>query len=239
MRGWNCVSAPYLEMKADGGRRYPVLKRMDATKIYCDIHQGPVAVIFEEMCYVRVRPDILVIKPRNMQKISRFCRYKSFTYDLGNRRSDWLPEFDAWMKSLKQPQSTLDGRSDARILPLHIFANQGEYDLSSASGRKELKSCHSIRGSSDLRDGVGRRWQLGAHGTDVLHVLGQALEPGLHWDVQSSGNRTEIASTSTVWELRREGYANVYPNAHIRKGQKMKCGWPEDQSVSADKKDGA
>ena len=59
------------------------------------------------------------------------------------------------------------------------------------------------------------------HGRDVLTIAGRALVAGYHWDV-SSGRKTTISNTFGVWEIKPDGYVNVYPNAHIRGSKKAR-----------------
>ena len=60
------------------------------------------------------------------------------------------------------------------------------------------------------------------HGLEVLQIGGHPLVRGFHWDV-TLGSRTSgskrVSNTVAIWKILRHGHVNIYPDAHIRKGQ--------------------
>ena len=56
-----------------------------------------------------------------------------------------------------------------------------------------------------------------------MHIAGRPLINGFHWDVML-GSRTrgskKVSNTVEIWKIPPHGHINIYPDAHIRKGQK-------------------
>ena len=55
----------------------------------------------------------------------------------------------------------------------------------------------------------------------MVTIAGRNLVRGFHWDVSAS-REFKISTTSGIWQVRKNGYINVYPDAHIRRTKSSK-----------------
>ncbi len=221
----------------DTGRLVNLLERRSASRLYSDLHRGPVAVLFEAPSWVRTSPGDDVERKR-MVSIGQFCKYKAFSMSLeDNRAGEWESMFDDWLNTV-----SCDGPRDPRILPFHIFEAQQRrrraLRLDDASERKRFRELHMRDG--ELEDASKRRWRAAEpnarHGRDPQFVRNLELPLGFHWDVRKF-NGTRIETPMSVWKVDRGGHINAYADGHIRPGTSCRSIWADKQSKSADEAD--
>lgn len=210
------------------GRRVQVLTPQDARDAYKAAHKGPLAVLATTSFQVRPDPSADPAPDRALWSAEDFLRHKAHFAQVRAVRhvGEALRMAEESLKAL-----CCDGTSDPRVLPMHAFSPEGHvHDLRSDEGRKAFKVAYGA--PSSRRDPNGRVWKTGPfHGRDVAHVAGVALPVGFHWDVSNgrSSGRCRIVNGWQVWELTgRRGYANIGPNAFIRRGNnECVLRWPK------------
>ena len=240
-RGWTVFEDRCVRLainKGDAsGRIVNLLERCSASRLYGDMHRGPLAVLYEAPVWVRTSPGT-EIDSKRLIPIGRFCKYKAFSMSLkDNRAADWVQRFEAWLAV-----ATCDGPRDPRVLPLHIFkmrrAASLDLELDSAADRKRFRQMH-LRGG-DLEDDGRRRWRAaepGArHGRDPQFVGNQELPLGFHWDVRRSTG-AKLETPLSIWRVGRGGHINVYADGHVRRGTGCQLIWDQSRSRSADEAD--
>ena len=231
--GWAVEEISCVRLASGRGRILSVVSRTDAVRLYEDMHRRPVAVVYEGKPRVRLDPRVTVRDDRTVP-LHRFCRYKSFARSLrSNEAESWDSAFEDWLAQVE-----CDGPNDPRILPFHIFPTKGDYALDEMVERQRFRQEHRSR--SAVVDDRKRRWTLapqGArHGREPQTVRGLQLFDGFHWDVMA--RRTAVvASSNTMWRVGSDGYINVYPDGHVRRGKQCRQTWSKSQSELADAND--
>ena len=220
-QGWSYAERPTSLIKLPTGRPIGKVTPEDATNLYRSIHTRRIGVWQVDDTDVPIRPN-----PENNLRhyvpLRRFVQHKAFHYRIDpNRISEQWPEsalaFQLWIKGVG-----CEGESDPRCLPFHVFeTNLDKYDLSTPSGRQRFELHHRRR--SSRRDRNELLWNRPAarqmHGQPILQVAGHYLVQGFHWDVSSQSKSQTVSNTSEIWKLKRNGYVNISPNAHIREGK--------------------
>ena len=221
VRGWSLAPPrPTRRTRSSEGRPLVLIKNEDATNLYKRIHRVRVGVWQIGKAHVPIKPQ-----PRptanDYVQLSRFIRHKAFHATVSDK-SHWyssLTEFDKWLNGI-----WCDNEGDPRCLPFHTFETDFETkNLTSQEGRSTFSETHGPQ--SSRVDHNQLRWdrpQGSYHGRDTLHIAGYELVRGFHWDVSSEMGKQRVTTTSDVWEIRRKGYVNVYPDAHIREGRLSK-----------------
>lgn len=235
--GWQVCTAECVNLPSGRGRKINLLQRRTAEDLYASMHRGPVAVLHDAKPSPRVRTDPRQpLNDKQTMSLDAFCRCKSFVMSL--RTPDaraWAARFDEWLDAIE-----CDGPSDPRILPFHIFAAKGSYNLDGQSERERFRDDHRKRDA--LEDKRRRRWRVAGpgqrHGRDSQLVRQLQLPDGFHWDVTvpraSSPNMT---SATTVWRVTQGGYINVHPNGHLRFGKHSSQIWSREDSNREDSLD--
>src|SRR5262249_37404159 len=161
---------------------------------------------------------------RHARRLDDYVRYKA-AYGLARGAGDIsaiLTAFEAW-----PPTDSCSGAHDPRVLPLHVFDSSRVWpDLNETDGTARFDATYGRHPRRS--DGWGRLWvpALVGHGQDSLTVSGRRLERGFHWDVRR-GSAERLATCHEVWKLNPGGYANVYPDAHVRVGARYgRRVWP-------------
>jgi hypothetical protein len=201
------------------GRGVRVLNPQDTEIIYRAAHVGPLAVIATVAYRVRRDPRIDPATQRSLLRPGDFLRYKGYVA-LVRAQMHAPAEVVAAGRGLQALACA--NKSDPRVLPMHIFAVEGcTHDLSDSSGRRTFDRQHG--GARARTDPQGRLWKTGVrHGRETLVVAGTALPTGFHWDVSVPRGSSELCNGWQVWELQgRRGYANVAPDADIRRGNEQ------------------
>lgn len=234
-RGWDVATVECVRLSSGRGRVASVLGRNDAARLYEDMHRRPVAVIYGGKPIVRTYPEQGFRDDRSVT-LSQFVRYKCFAMNLAhNAAHDWESAFLEWLR-----HATCDGRNDPRILPLHIFAMEGQYDLGNPQDRRRFRLSHKERKSSSLLDDRERRWSPPrsgtGHGREPQTVRGLPLDDGYHWDVTTRKSPV-VATVNMIWNVPRGEYVNIYPDGYIRRGGRSKQVWGRRQSSRADNKE--
>ena len=219
--GWHYESRHSTRFESGIGRKFQIVSPDVATELYESIHRRRVGVWEVLGTSAPIIPNPKP-NPRHYRRLSMFVRYKAFHAQLDPEKfdADWMQQekaFKMWMKAIN-----CEGESDPRCLPFHVFANSvEEYDLNGDGGRKKFSNHHGSQGSR--RDDESRIWERAKalHGSDVVTIAGRDLVKGFHWDV-SAGNVFKVATTSEIWQVRKNGYINVYPDARIRGTQSSK-----------------
>lgn len=240
-RGWTVFEDHCVRLaitKGDpSGRIVNLLERCSASRLYADMHRGPVAVLYDAPVWVRTSPGTEV-ESKRLIPIGRFCKYKAFSMSLkDNRAGAWGQQFGEWLAEV-----ACDGPGDPRVLPLHIFKMRRgahrELELDSAADRKRFRQVHFRNG--DLQDGDRRRWRAaepGArHGRDPQFVRNQELPLGFHWDVRRSTG-TKVETPMSIWKVGQGGHINVYADGHVRPGTGCRLIWDRSRSTAADEAD--
>jgi hypothetical protein len=223
VQGWNVL--PFVRTVTIGhsagptaGRKVDVLNAQDARHMYRTAHEGPLAVLAVASFRVRPDPSVDPAPDRALWSADDFLRYKAH---MAQVRA--VKHVDYALQTASRALGTLDcsAATDPRVLPMHVFSPDGHsHALDSIDARELFKETY---GSPSSRiDPKGRIWKTGPfHGREILHVAQCTLPPGFHWDVTSgrSTRRCRIVNGWEVWELTgRRGYANIAPNAVVRRG---------------------
>ena len=232
-RGWETIRTECVRLASGSGRVIDIVQRGDAVRLYEDMHRRPVAVVYNGKPRVRLDPRPPLRDDRTVSLL-QFCRYKSFAVSVrSNAAATWDSVFDDWVKGVE-----CDGSNDPRVLPFHLFAAKGSYELDVAAERGRFRRSHQHRRA--LVDQLKRRWASappGArHGRDPQIVRGLRLGAGFHWDVTTSG-RPVLTTSNTTWRVGLGGYINIYPDGHVRVGKQCGQTWSAGQSATADEDD--
>ena len=215
--GWGYRELSTTRIVLSEGRPIRKITPEDATNLYRSVHTRRIGILQVDVVDAPVIPN-----PRNVPKhylqLHRFIRYKAFHRRIDPKKlpeewTEFVRLFGAWIETTE-----CLGESDPRCLPFHVFvADNDQYDLSNGDDRRRFEVDHGRQ--SSRRDDRDRLWKRPPpqqmHGQPILQVAGRELTQGFHWDVNSQGKCT-ISNTWERWEVRRNGYVNVYPNAHIR-----------------------
>ena len=219
-RGWKFSRRQTRRISSSGGRVFRVVDVQDATSLYRKIHRARVGVWQIGKAQVSTSPE-LTPAPKRVITLRSFLMHKAFHYTLpeGNFQSAWYSscdKFDEWMN-----QVGCEGEGDPRCLPLHIFKTKLDLSqLSTEEGRSLFGQTHGPQSSRvDANKLQWRRPGGPFHGRDALYVSGRSLAKGFHWDVSTKHATQRINTTSEIWEIRRGGYVNVYPDQHVRGGR--------------------
>ena len=215
--GWSFRERHTAVTRLPKGRSIRVLSPDDATNLYRSIHTRRIGVWQFSSARAPTTPQPKMTE-KNYMPLSRFVRYKAFHCQVEpnwfwKQLSKTFASFESWAE-----KTDCEGESDPRCLPFHVFETDADsYDLGKKEDRKRFQVDYGPQ--SSRRDGRDRIWSRPnsrqMHGTETLRVAGRELTVGFHWDV-SSERKIRISNTFEVWEIKRNGYVNVYPNAHIR-----------------------
>jgi hypothetical protein len=201
-------------IRGAGGFLYPLIPANDAAGLYRGIHRARTAVI--SFCGAKVLLDIGELPTnKGCMALEKFVQYKC-SYKLVTRPEEVdgaLSDALSWME-----ETNCEGPHDPRCLPASIFETNSDYRLEAHEERRKFIDDHTpFRKSGVLTDVRGRSWQVGPnHTLDLLHVAGQTLPIGFHWDVQAGNKSSKIATGWETWHLPGRGYINIHPDAHIR-----------------------
>ena len=124
-------------------------------------------------------------------------------------------EFHDWLAG-----SHCQGEGDPRCLPFHLFRRRIPFD-DLTTGEGQTRFTQRYGSQSSRLDDNGLCWnrpQRALHGRDILQVAGRELAMGFHWDVVAGSRGSTITTTSDVWQIKSNGYINIYPDAHVRSG---------------------
>jgi len=202
-----------------GGYEFSLLPAKDAAGLYRCAHRSRTAVM--AVCGAKVRLDVSV-PPTNAGCVSleQFVRYKC-SFSLVTRPAEVKNAFASALTWLEDVNC--EGPRDPRCLPLAVFKTGRLPELDDRNDRRAfLREYRSVRSSDGLTDADARVWGVGApHTRDLLHVGGQVLPIGFHWDVQATRD-TIIATGWDRWKLRRGGYVNIHPDALVRGGSAVR-----------------
>ena len=217
-QGWRFFERSTSQIRLPTGRPIGKVTPEDSTNLYRSIHTRRIGVWQVGDAVAPTRPN-----PENNSRyyipLRRFVRYKAFHYRIDpNRFSEqWAGSaiaFQSWMREMG-----CEGEADPRCLPFHVFdTDLGKCDLDTPDGRQRFERDHRCRNSR--RDENGLLWNRPParqmHGQPILQVAGRDLIQGFHWDVSSQRKSQTVSNTSEIWKLKRNGYLNISPNAHIR-----------------------
>ena len=219
-RGWKFSRRQTRRIISSEGRIFRVVDVQDATNLYRRIHRSRVGVWQIGKAQVPISPG-LAPTPKRVVTLKGFVTHKAFHYTIpkGKFLSAWRSsrdEFDEWMSRVD-----CEGEGDPRCLPLHMFASELDLSiLATKEGRSVFDECHGPQSNRvDARQVHWRRPLGSYHGRDVLSIAGRSLAKGFHWDVSTKHSTQRINTTSEIWEIRRGGYVNVYPDQHVRGGR--------------------
>jgi hypothetical protein len=201
---------------SEGKRQLRVIEPRDADQIYRAAHDGPTAVL--EVLSVRVITNLRApLSARQSTPLRQFVRYKAHHGTLDN--PDAVPELINVLTEMSE-FFTCEHDRDARCLPLHVFSTEREWDnLEQEFGQAAFAKQHGS--PSKLLDSDGRKWNrtTAYHGYDELRVGELQLPKGFHWDVNSRA-AGHMSTHLQVWGFKKGSYANVYPDAAVRVGQR-------------------
>ena len=217
-QGWRFFERSTSQIRLPTGRPIGKVTPEDSTNLYRSIHTRRIGVwqVGDAVAPTRPNPEN---NSRHYVPLSRFVRYKAFHCRIDpNRFSEqWTQSataFRSWVHEMG-----CEGGADPRCLPFHVFGTAlDKYDLGTASGRQRFEQYHGPR--HYRCDDNGLRWKRPPvqqmHGQPILQVAGHYLVQGFHWDVSSQSKSQTVSNTSEIWKLKRNGYLNISPNAHIR-----------------------
>ncbi len=232
-KGWKLSVAQCVRLASGRGRKANVLPRGDASRLYEEMHRRQVAVLYSGKIVVRTDPQP-PFRDDRVVSLADFCKYKSYAISLRSNDADhWDARFLDWISDAE-----CDGPNDPRILPLHVFAPKGSFELDDQDERKRFRTTHRKKGT--LYDQRKRAWspaRPGArHGREPQTVRNLRLDDGFHWDVTTAGS-PYVTSSHTIWKVPSRGYLNVYPDGCIRIGKHSTMTWSAKDSVAADRED--
>jgi hypothetical protein len=227
-REWELVTVKSrsVDSRLYGESRRPLrmLEPWDARELYNAAHRRPVGVTEFRSVRVQRNPGIHA-SSENSVSLARFIKYKAFYRQVPNNRNpDGTPStatqfvegFENWMR-----ESGCLGDRDPRCIPLISFSAREDWTLDTPDGVRRFEAIHGR--PTDLRDDARREWRRpfsgGMHGQTVLTVAQRELPRGFHWDVWNSGQSTSLYAINEIWTFPRSSYANVHPDASIRRGQ--------------------
>lgn len=207
----------------DDGRSHDLVEPKHAEEVYSVVHRSRVLVLSTGACFVRRDPSANPSSRRQLVSIEGFVRYKA-AFGMIRTHGDiarFLGEFEDWPDN-----GACTGPRDPRILPLHVFDNDAEWQgLDQPAAIAEFENRF---GPANLRtDPADRSWRqtTAFHGGDALKVAGYGFSPGFHWDVQRGRGRERIFTAHEVWKLaNRNSYCNIYPDGYVRKGRRVTGG---------------
>ncbi len=212
-RQWTFQDRPTHLIKPDG-RPIGQIKPEDATNLYKRIHRARVGVWQIDDADIPIRPQPKKTAA-NYITLKRFILHKAYYSRLPNKSLEyaWGSSLEEFLDWVKDPHCENEG--DPRCIPFHVFDTGFNLeDLRSGNGRQRFAGIHGTQ--SSRLDRQDFKWARGAlHGQETLQVAGRELTTGFHWDVAGKPKQ-RIITTSAVWELKPNGYVNVYPDAHIR-----------------------
>jgi hypothetical protein len=212
-----------IEGGPDAQKRFDLVQPRDAGELYGAMHRQWVLVLTVGACFVRSDPSEDPTRWRHARRLDDYVRYKA-AYGLAREPGDparILASFAHWPAELG---SCLDER-DPRVLPLHVFDNSRVWsDLDEDAGLSTFAATYGRE--ARRKDTNGRPWVAASvgHGRTSLTVSGLTLRQGFHWDVRG-GSTERLTTCHEVWKVNTGGYANVYPDAHVRAGDRCRRVW--------------
>ena len=212
-RHWTLVTRPTHRMSL-GGRPIDMVSPQDATNIYKRAHRARVGAWQIGNAHVPIRPKPAP-RATDYTTLRTFLSHKAHHARLPDQSTlqEWNSSLETFLSWIRE--ANCDNEADPRCLPLHVFATTLTPDqLSSPQGRSNFNQAHGPQSSRvDDRDLTWRRGP--PHGANKLQVAGRDLITGFHWDVTGT-QRQKVSNTTEVWEIKSNGYLNVYPDAYIR-----------------------
>jgi len=210
-----------------GSRPVQFLTPRDAAHLYRSLHARRTLVFAFAVVLVRRDPSRVPAVTRATVRLETFVAHKSLY-----RLPMDLAEAEASFASFIAARGSIGcrGENDPRALPLHVFETNEDWSaLGVTAVDKEFVRLYGKPGQRT--DGGKKEWKRpssgGYHGRQVLTVAGRVLAQGMHWDVgPGSQRKATIYGPDQVWKLtRRDGHANIYPDAHVRAGHACKRVW--------------
>lgn len=230
--GVDFVLIPTVRMKSEEGRSMNVLFREDATALYVALHRTPIAVVqSQKNIFVRTHPEP-PLKTRKAVTLERFCAYKAFYASLmGAPPAELFRSFTAWTQEV-----VCENSADPRCLPLQIFSEKTESDLTDTDGRDEFRRRYwrNRNWIDDAKAKWGAARPRERHGREPQTVGGHLLEDGFHWDVSKAAG--VVSGTDSVWRFKR-GYVNIYADGCFREGSGAKLVWSPSDSEYEDERE--
>jgi hypothetical protein len=200
-------------------KRFELVEPRDAGDLYRAIHRYRVLVLAVAACFVRSDPAEAPTRKRHARRLEEFVRYKA-AYGLARGAADPAAILAAFARWPSECGSCADS-GDPRVLPLHVFDKSRVWpDLDDSNGLFKFGSAY---GTDSRTDADGQSWSRARAlhgGRTPLAVSGLVLPRGFHWDVQRNRGVGRLTTSDEVWKLNSGGYANVYPDAHVRVGKK-------------------
>lgn len=196
--------------------KFRLLRSSHAKGLYVAAHRERVFVV--ALTGGRVHLDPTEIPDRkNTVSIQEFIRFKcGYSYvESASQLSTALADALEYRRECR-----CDGFRDPRCLPFSLFASKSEHDLDSPAERANFMRDHQGAKTTDLTDRRRLLWQRQEfHTKELIHVAGKTLPLGFHWNVQV---RSQVILTNgwERWEVMRNGYTNVHPDATIRGGDR-------------------
>lgn len=193
------------------GGKLNIIGPSDAKGLYVSAHRALTAVITYGTIRVPLDPTNAPTRKSAIQ-VGEYVANKAFSrlVTRPEETSCALQAASDWMG-----RTHCTGREDPRCLPRMMFPSSLPAALEDPDVRQRFKRAHHSKGAS-WRDKAGRDWDCGApHTLDALHVGGECLPLGMHWDV-SSRSRFELANGWEKWVIPRSGYINVHPDGFLR-----------------------
>lgn len=219
-----------LRAEGDGARRVNVLEPVDAHELYRDLSLRKCYVISRGSVFVLHDPRQDPPRKRDCIPLSRFVDHKAVYYTL----EDGV-DTAADLRQLIGTESPSDCTSynDPRILPLHVFDRDADgRRLGTDDGRHKFRDAYSRNGCwQSTATGAwrpasagGRHGLAGPSGA-ALRIWDYELPNGYHWDTNAGPNKRLVIATASVWKVEARGYVNIYPDSHIRAGEKARQTW--------------
>lgn len=221
-KGWKLSIRHTTEKRNPKGRPVFAVSKEDAINLYKRMHRARVGV-----CQIGKADAPVSARPRRFDRdyvsLSRYVKHKAYHWNLPQ-----TPTLAQWTSSLSDFYTWLDkawcdGEADPRCLPLHVFRTEIDIDtLDTQEGRQNFQTVHGSQSSrKDINQLQWNRPRGAFHGRDILHIAGRELVQGFHWDVSSGNMKRKLNTTAGTWEIKPNGYLNVYPDAYVREGKRV------------------
>jgi hypothetical protein len=231
-RGWGYQPRQTHQVRAGHGPVRRLISGRDAHALYAGAHRETVGVL-------SIEPSVVALDPRFPQNVTsqlscaHFVQHKAFnigqfhikrTHDGGTLSAREATQFDAFASW--DGISDCEGLDDGRLLPLHAFDPGRDWSNLSEPAGRDLFTRTFGKPRTDRQSLSWNRAQA-LHGREELTVALYRLPRGFHWDVHLTGHGVRsLVTHQEVWQLSAQGYANVYPDAFIRTGDRSRRVWP-------------
>jgi len=233
--GLSLGSLRAIRLKAKGVGAVTILRPADVERLYRSIHRSLALVVTTSSVRIQRRMNEAPTVKGSIP-IDRFLRYKAL-HRLITKPAEVdtaFSDFASWCTR----STNIKTAFDPRMLPSITFDYRcdPDVDLDQSDGMKRFLRDHG----TPWTDHAGSVWAKAndPHTIDTLHIGGETIPIGLHWDVQLAKPRL-LHNGWEDWELPGHVHANVHPDGHVRSNKGRRLGprfWQEGGGQGAPRK---